>query len=68
MLRGNGGEHEQHSAAEVESTAAINGKEVSVRFDDAKVISDVEVGAIETRGGCAASLRGDGGVHEKHSS
>ena len=66
-LHGDGGELEENSAAGEESSAAIDGKEVSVRFDDAKEIFDEEVKAIQTRGGRAASQRVDGGEHEKHS-
>ena len=55
--------YEESSAAEEGSTAEIDGKEISVTFDDTHEIVDEEVGVSGTIGARAATFRGDGARH-----
>ena len=60
-LRGDGVKDGENNAdAEGSTVEKIDRKEVSVTFDERNDIFDEEVGASESRGGRAASLRGDG--------
>ena len=65
-FRGDGARYrvyEGSSASEEESTAVIDGKEISVTFDDKNEIVDEEVGVSGTRGARAATFPGDGARH-----